>query len=522
MGKELVSPHISNLKGHFEDSKIVELHDRHLSGLGTNWQFHDEVKLSANNLQLNDYINERSASSFIWGVKDPRIALFLSHWANSLGNSGYFVFIARHWSGCIESLLNRHSRELAYKLMKNDTSNDHFRFWQQPDLAARTWLAYNKRILKFVKKHPKNTLLLTQRAIFEGAPILQAVNQKFGFALDTEAQSPFEDSLFNETACINVRNNLSMALRNELDCVWKELLLIADYRSKDETEKYVDNNNEHCKYFLRFKTALKERDVDVDSTENQVNISIADIENLSTLDEKDVVERLTLFRNKQLEEKLLHEIVEYVRKEHMTSSNVHLELARLLHQNQKIDSAINFYQKCILLGASFPYVYMLLGDCHQIKKELDLAIFYFDKAITSNPSNPTFYTRKAGCLVLKNKKQVAEQVLNSAIERLGYLAPLSLYISDLLITEKKYEEALKTLAQSDTSNPAIIEKFTSVKMLLDYKEGLASYYEVMAKRLKDKNKTSWLVEAARQISFAETEKDFVVRCYKHWDRLNTL
>ena len=125
------------------------------------------------------------------------------------------------------------------------------------------------------------------------------------------------------------------------------------------------------------------------------------------------------------------------------------------------------------------------------------------------------------CLVLQNKKQIAEQVLNTATERLGYLVPLSLYICNSLITEKKYEEALKILTKSDTSNPAIIEKITNVKMLLDYREGQTSYYELVTRRLKDKNKTRWLVEAARQISFAETEKDFVVRCSKHWDRLYT-
>ncbi|WP_029486634.1 hypothetical protein, partial [Enterovibrio norvegicus] len=105
MGTNLMGAHISNAKGHFEDWDAVLLHDEQLARNKTDWQFHDDVTLNTDKGFLDDYVRKRSKVSQYWGVKDPRACLFLNEWKQSLGDAGYFLFVARHWSSCIESLL---------------------------------------------------------------------------------------------------------------------------------------------------------------------------------------------------------------------------------------------------------------------------------------------------------------------------------------------------------------------------------------------------------------------------------
>jgi hypothetical protein len=68
-------------------------------------------------------------------------------------------------------LLHRDSRELAHHLPQPTPENEGLKLWLQPQLAAQTWLAYNKRILDFIKKHKSKVLLISQRPLFEEAPI---------------------------------------------------------------------------------------------------------------------------------------------------------------------------------------------------------------------------------------------------------------------------------------------------------------------------------------------------------------
>lgn len=175
---------ISNAKGHFEDWDAVLLHDEQLVKNQTSWQFYDDVSLKPEAGFLDSYIQKRSNSSSHWGVKDPRACLFLNEWQQSLGDAGHFLFVARHWSSCIESLLHRHSRDLAYGLPELNRDMVGAKFWIQPELAAKMWLSYNKRLVAFPKEQPQITIVATQRALFEGAPVIQELNTNFGFELN--------------------------------------------------------------------------------------------------------------------------------------------------------------------------------------------------------------------------------------------------------------------------------------------------------------------------------------------------
>ena len=224
MGNELMGNSISNPKGHFEDWAVVRLHDEQLAKNDTNWQYHEEVPLDIEPDFLNKYIKLRNSHHSVWGVKDPRACLFLNEWNEALEGQGNFLFVARHWSSCIESLLHRHSREFAQQLPENLENDKRLEFWRKPDLAAKMWLAYNQRLLAFAKKHPSKSLIVTQRALFNGAPILKTLNSKFKLGLNESAESPIENKMLRDQASTLIPDMLSSHLKARLEHVWHELL----------------------------------------------------------------------------------------------------------------------------------------------------------------------------------------------------------------------------------------------------------------------------------------------------------
>jgi len=252
MGSNLMGGNISNAKGHFEDWEAVLLHNEQLVSNDTNWQFHDECELIPKENFLDSYIKQRSEQNQSWGVKDPRACLFLDEWKTALGDGGHCLFVARHWSSCIESLLHRHSRDLAYALPQLNKDSAGIQFWMQPALAAKMWLAYNKRLVAFLKANPDFTLVVTQRALFEGAPIIETINKRFGFELNEKVDSPFDTTLFRDKASRTIFSQLSHSLQGQLNTVWSELLELATFKSDDESPiivpELVDNEASELVY----------------------------------------------------------------------------------------------------------------------------------------------------------------------------------------------------------------------------------------------------------------------------------
>ena len=237
LGNDLIKPHIANRKGYFEDMPAVQMHESWLSEHDTSWQYCGETNLNLSeehNASLKDYIPTRDTIGTAWGVKDPRLSLFLPAYQKQLGERARFLFIIRPWQNCIESLHHLHSREIALLTNRSKGAlND--RFWHKPNLAAKMWLAYNSRILSFIKSNPKQCLLVTQKALFNGAPVLSSLNKLGNFNLDENASLPSTHSLINDKANLNVSFVTEPGLRKELDDTWKALLDFADYREEDES-----------------------------------------------------------------------------------------------------------------------------------------------------------------------------------------------------------------------------------------------------------------------------------------------
>jgi hypothetical protein len=210
----------------------------------TSWQFYDEVilKISDENLSsLKQYVVSRSDFGNSWGVKDPRACLFLPEWDGVLGERGRYLFVLRHWSSCIESLLHRHSRELAFSVV-DTVDSVHFSFWKTPALAARMWLSYCKRLLAFARQNLEKTLLVTQKALFDESPLIERINQKFAMELDETAETPFRQDWLRDQVHTRILAMLPSALVAELDELWQQLLQLAELKHEDETPIWVSDS----------------------------------------------------------------------------------------------------------------------------------------------------------------------------------------------------------------------------------------------------------------------------------------
>lgn len=229
LGENLIPPHISNVKGHFEDSEVVAFHDQVLKKNGTNWQYAGEFSLEVDEEDLRwvqEFVAKRdkecAAEGEIWGIKDPRLCLFLPLWHKVLGDRLKLIGIVRHWAACVESLHHRHSREI----VRNPSMPlrcDHTRFWLEPNLGARMWLAYTQALMAFYSGHTNDSTLLSQGYIFSGVNLIDEINHSFGIELDSQSECPLDKQLLRNFASTSVRSALSSSLLALLDRTWQEL-----------------------------------------------------------------------------------------------------------------------------------------------------------------------------------------------------------------------------------------------------------------------------------------------------------
>tara|TARA_R110001583_G_scaffold17482_2_gene70655 strand:+ start:21091 stop:22743 length:1653 start_codon:yes stop_codon:yes gene_type:complete len=515
MGSNLMLGNISNAKGHFEDWEAVLLHDEQLTNSGSNWQFHDECELNTKPDFLSKYIEQRNAFNANWGVKDPRACLFLTEWEEALGDSGNFLFVVRHWSSCIESLLHRHSRDFSYQLPKLTQESDNFKFWLDPALAAKMWLSYNKRLLAFAKKHPNKTILVSQRSLFEDAPLIETINSQFGFDLDTTIGSPFDGNLFRDVANEQIFHSLSVALQSQLNVVWAELLEIATFKSANE--KPVIDKNESI-YEERVNDILLKVQqecihapnanlIEQNNWYNQL-ISITDVKKMQTYIDSSSVEQVSDTN-----------WLQYIDSQFSLNSSVLLSVAKLLKRMQQWQVALKYFQSAVTLGCYFPYIDMHIAQCYQAISSFDKAEFFFKKAIKANPNNPTFYTNFAKLLLVLAKEEDAARQFLLGYQK-GSLHPACvLPYCQFLETKGRIKEALDIaqLFVEKTDLPMSHNLLNRLLLKTDTIVGKDYYHQLIKDKLEGKDLQKWLITSLTLIDNACAEKDFIHRCLKHWD-----
>jgi hypothetical protein len=168
IGERLMGPSEANKYGYFEDLDFHELHVAVLRAQGlheTGFIVQPSVPVPSPYAQLaHRLVQQRMRRGRPWGWKEPRTTLFLDFW---------YQLIPRFH--CI--LLFRAPWEVIDSLFRRGDAN----FLNNPCLAVRVWLNYNRALLDFYHRHPARCLLVESFAVArEPSRLIEAIAGKFG------------------------------------------------------------------------------------------------------------------------------------------------------------------------------------------------------------------------------------------------------------------------------------------------------------------------------------------------------
>jgi len=138
----------SAFDGHHEDEEFLELHKEILKAKRVfAFPTNDlRVPVQPNRQHTKKAIELISKRSHLsqWSWKDPRTTLFLNFWDDLILNSKY-LFLFRHPLAVVDSLIRR---------------NTNPKIVNKPIIGLRSWIVYNKQIIKFLEKDRERCLIL--------------------------------------------------------------------------------------------------------------------------------------------------------------------------------------------------------------------------------------------------------------------------------------------------------------------------------------------------------------------------
>ncbi len=184
LGYDLMGASFSNPHGHFEDIDVYNIHEQILADNGQSWLVTEPllpVITASHWRRMERFIQRRNEEHDLWGFKDPRVCLFLMIWKYLLPNAKVLL-VYRYFSDTTHSLDRRQSVEL----FSHPTGPERMyrRFWEEPDLALRMWLAHNELLLTFARTYPEDTLAVSLDMVQSGFPVIRAVNERWELGLD--------------------------------------------------------------------------------------------------------------------------------------------------------------------------------------------------------------------------------------------------------------------------------------------------------------------------------------------------
>jgi hypothetical protein len=171
IGPRLMGPYQGNERGHFEDLDFYEFHKRALTASG----FHEDGFVATGRPQVaaelvpeaEALVAERRSRGVPWGWKDPRTIAFLDFWLSLLPEAR-FLFVFRSPWAVAASLARRGDGPVQ----------------EDPTLAIRSWLHFNRLILEFVARHPEACLVREVDQVATDPPAVgAAVRDRLGIPL---------------------------------------------------------------------------------------------------------------------------------------------------------------------------------------------------------------------------------------------------------------------------------------------------------------------------------------------------
>jgi tetratricopeptide (TPR) repeat protein len=357
MGNWLMPAAKSNSDGHFEDMPMVALNDNILKLQNTSWCFHDEVPLSDSLApkQYELYINRRDRihQNQQWGVKDPRLSLFLPEWHEATKGRSRYLIVIRHWTECINSLIKR------------DIDSAQAVFHSQPEITAKMWYSYNIRLLEFSINHPNLCLFIEQADLNKNIPLL--INERFGTTLLENTLSPFNKDLINNSTENNFKVDfLTKKDKDLLDNLWQKLTSC--------TTKAKNYPVPHRLYVsLNKKQAL----TSLTTQNNKVKVA-----KHASNEEYIELARNAMFKlDWATAEEALEKLIIY----NLPPPYVYALLAECKYNLNLSNDAVLLYEKSIQLNPSNPNFFLKLANLHTNEGEFDKAKAVLKSGIKNSP-----------------------------------------------------------------------------------------------------------------------------------------
>jgi len=192
IGRELLSPNVGNIKGHYENLDFYHFHMAVLESQGINsagWTLQEKIDVEERFVEQAKKLIKKNNLSQIWGWKEPRTTLFLNFWAELLPEAK-FIFIYRYPWEVIDSLYRR---------------GDPI-FQSQPDMAIKIWLHYNRKILNCYHRFPDRCHLTSMNNIIGATDkYIDSVNQKFQTNLIYSGANIYEPPLLQQLSLDSYR-----------------------------------------------------------------------------------------------------------------------------------------------------------------------------------------------------------------------------------------------------------------------------------------------------------------------------
>ncbi len=462
IGDRLMKADSSNVDGHFEDVDFFTLHNKILHDNGVNWKYTSSKPINIyqkHNAYINHIVTQRSSKYAEWGFKDPRASIFLDLWQEQL-NSAYSVIIYRHYDECIHSLLNRASKDI---VCSGGKSHD-IEFWQDPMMAHKMWLNYNKKIIEHIKKYPNKSILISHQSLMNGFPIVKTIKDKFNFNLDLTSETSINKELLSSKPInmFTIDNNL----KKELDKTWNELqtLSLEPSKSTNSTAKsdktYTVNM---LKNTLNFLGITKKETNPIDSTMKSLKSNDIEIEEKINI----IKENYPIFK-KFSNFKILIEYTEILIKNNLENIELHRLLASLYLKDKNYTFAENTIFKLFTRADKIePYFYYELASIYLTKGDIVNSTYYINRAIKENPDNPSFYQMKAMIEFDNAKFDKSFKYLNKAMDTVDKNnfptdMKLNFYISRLnflyILDDYKASKSLFDILSKEFPNNARVEK----------------------------------------------------------------
>ena len=182
IGERLVEPDHGNVKGFFENRDFLEFHERVLRSQEINdvgWTLAEEIYVEDQYVEQAKELIEKNSLLPIWGWKDPRTSLFLNFWLDLIPNANFLLIYRSPWE-VVDSLYRR---------------GDPI-FLEQPELAIKVWIHYNKKILEFYDKFSNRCFLVSIYSIIDNSlAFINSLNKIFQVNLVSPASDIYDRSL---------------------------------------------------------------------------------------------------------------------------------------------------------------------------------------------------------------------------------------------------------------------------------------------------------------------------------------